>query len=72
MHKDVRARKITRTGGKDKTVVLGVRQRGGKTRAAVIPNRKRNTLHAAVADHVESGATVYTDALESYPGLDAM
>jgi len=29
MHKDVRERKITGTGGKDKTVVVGIRQRDG-------------------------------------------
>jgi transposase-like protein len=69
MHKDVRKRKITGTGGKDKTVVVGVKQRGGEARAAVVPNRKRPTLEAHVAEHVEPGAAVYTDALESYSGL---
>jgi transposase-like protein len=69
MHKSVRARKITGTGGKDKTVVLGVRQRGGETRAMVIPDQRRRTLHGRVADHVEPGSSVYTDALESYSGL---
>ena len=69
MHKDVRKRKITGTGGKDKTVVVGVRQRGGETRATVVPNRKRPTLEAHVAKHVEPGAAVYTDALPSYSGL---
>ncbi len=69
MHKDVRARKITGTGGKDKTVVLGVRQRDGEMRAAVAANRKRDTLHSYVGEHVELGTAVYTDALESYSGL---
>src|SRR6266853_1477134 len=32
MHKDVRARRITVTGGKDKTRVLGMVERGGKVR----------------------------------------
>jgi transposase-like protein len=69
MHKDVRKRKITGTGGKDKTVVVGVKQRGGEARATVVPNRKRPTLQAHVAEHVKPGAAVYTDALESYSGL---
>jgi transposase-like protein len=69
MHKDVRKRKITGTGGKDKTIVVGVRQRGGEMRAAVVPDRKRATLHGHVTAQVEPGATVYTDALESYSGL---
>ncbi len=69
MHKDVRKRKITGTGGKDKTVVVGVRQRDGEMRASVVADRKRATLHAHVAKNVEPGAAVYTDALESYSGL---
>ncbi len=69
MHKDVRARKITGTGGKDKTVVLGARQRDGEMRATVALDRKRGTLHAYVGEHIEPGSAVYTDALESYSGL---
>lgn len=69
MHEDVRKRKITGTGGKDKTVVVGVRQREGELRATVVPNRKRDTLHRHVGDHVSPGSTIYTDALESYSGL---
>ncbi len=39
-------------------------------RAAVVPDRKRKTLHGHVTANVEPGATVYTDELESYSGLD--
>ena len=39
MHKAVKARKITGTGGKDKTVVAGALKRGGEVRAEVIPDR---------------------------------
>jgi len=70
MHKHVRARKITGTGGKDKTVVVGVKQRGGEMRAAVVPDTKGPTLRRHVAANVERGAAVYTDALRSYSGLD--
>jgi len=69
MHKDERKRKIIGTGGKDKAVVVGVRQRGGEMRAAVVPDRTRKTLHGHVAENVEPGATVYTDELQSYSGL---
>ncbi len=41
MHAGKRAAKITGTGGKDKTPVLGILERGGKVRTKVIPNRKR-------------------------------
>ncbi len=71
MHKAERARKITGTGGKDKAVVVGTRQRGGEVRAAVVPDTKRQTLQDHVRENVEAGATVYSDALRSYTGLDA-
>ncbi len=48
MHKHERARKITGTGGKDKTIVLGIRQRGGEIRATVVPNARRRTLQGRV------------------------
>lgn len=38
MHKSDRARKISGTGGKDKTAVLGMVERGGAVRAEVVPN----------------------------------
>jgi transposase-like protein len=69
MHPAKRARKITATGGKDKTLVLGVRQRGGEVRAKVVPNNRRHTLHAEVEANVERGSAVYTDTLSSYTGL---
>ena len=69
MHKDVRARKITGTGGMDKTAVVGFRQRDGEVRASIVPDRKRKTLQSAVRDQVEPGSSVYTDSLSSYTGL---
>ena len=70
MHKGKRARKITGTGGKDKTAVMGILERGGKVRTTVIPNRKKKALQAEVRKHVEAGAALYTDALQSYSGLN--
>ncbi len=71
MHKWVREEKITGTGGKDKTMVVGVLERGGKVRAAVRGSQKKKALHAHVREHVEPGAEVFTDALKSYEGLSA-
>ncbi len=70
MHKDKRAEKITGTGGKDKAMVLGILERGGKVRTKVIESRKRKALQAEVRQHVEAGSAIYTDALKSYEGLD--
>jgi transposase-like protein len=69
MHVAQRRRRITGTGGKDKTAVMGIVQRGGKVRATVVPNRKKSALQAEVRKHVEAGSALYTDALLSYNGL---
>ena len=70
MHASKRERRITGTGGKDKTAVMGILERGGKVRATVIPNRKKSALQTEVRKYVEAGSALYTDALQSYNGLD--
>ncbi|MGI8960358.1 MAG: IS1595 family transposase [Bryobacteraceae bacterium] len=69
MHVGARKRRITGTGTKDKTAVMGILERGGKVRAMVVPNRKRHALQAEVKKHIEAGSALYTDALLSYDGL---
>lgn len=69
MHKWIREKKITGTGGKNKTMVVGVLERGGKVRATVRDSQKKKALHAHVKAHVEPGAQLFTDALKSYEGL---
>jgi transposase-like protein len=69
MHMDKRERRITGTGGKDKTMVMGVLERGGNVRTMVVASRKKNALQSEVKRHVEAGAALYSDALKSYDGL---
>ena len=69
MHVAQRRRRITGTGTKDKTAVMGILERGGKVRTMVVPNRKKHALQTEVKKHVEAGAALYTDALLSYDGL---
>lgn len=69
MHAGKRAARITGTGGKDKTAVMGILERGGKVRTSVIPNRKKKAIQSEVRKHVEAGSALYTDALLSYDGL---
>ena len=73
MHPRVRAKKVTGTGGKDKTAVLGILERGGKgnsrVRTKVVGNAKKKTLHNEVSQHVLAGSAIFTDALKSYEGL---
>ncbi len=70
MHRHVRARKITGTGGKDKTVVAGALQRGGHVRAEIVPDTTSKTLQAHVRKHVAEGAALYTDTHSAYTGLE--
>ncbi|MGB8890209.1 MAG: IS1595 family transposase [Candidatus Korobacteraceae bacterium] len=69
MHLSKRQRRITGTGGKDKAMVMGLLERGGRVRATVVQSRRRYALQAEVRRHVEVGAALYTDALQSYDGL---
>src|SRR5258705_3395574 len=71
MHVSERKRRITGTGTKDKTAVMGIVERGGKVKTIVVPNRKKSALQAEVRKHVEAGSALYTDALLSYSGLAA-
>lgn len=71
MHADKRRRKITGTGGTDKTAVTGIKERGGPLRASVVADVRKGTLQAAVRATVEPGSAVYTDAHASYTGLSA-
>jgi len=70
MHASKRARKVTGTGGKNKTAVMGILERGGKVRTKVVDNTKKKTLQSEIREHVLAGSAIFTDALQSYNGLD--
>ncbi|MGB7591219.1 MAG: IS1595 family transposase [Terriglobia bacterium] len=70
MHNEKSEARISGTGGKDKTPVMGFLQRGGKAKTEVIPNRKKQTLHGLVKGNVAAGSALYTDALASYDDLE--
>jgi transposase-like protein len=78
MHKDRRAKALNGKGKDNawagKAAVMGLiqrttKERKSRVRLAVIPSTKRNQLQSRVEKHVEDGATVYTDALQSYSNL---
>jgi len=70
VHAAKRAKKITGTGGKDKTIVMGILERGGEVRATVVPNRRKGEVQKQVREHVLAGSAIFTDELKSYEGLD--
>ena len=55
------------TGGKQG--VLGMRERGGNTKAMLIPDTTKETLHKAIHENVRSGSTLCTDENPSYKGV---
>lgn len=71
MHKSVHERRISGMGqsAKDKTIVMGLLERGGKIHTQLIPDRQKHTLQPVVRKHVEPGAALYTDEMGGYKGL---
>src|SRR5256885_6900655 len=61
MHRDKHRRRITETGTKDKTAVVGVLERGGEVRVSVVPNRRKHHLQGHIKEQVKEGGAVYTD-----------
>lgn len=75
MHKSVKARKITGTGGAGKTAVMGLLERGqgakkSRVQATVLLNTQRTNLHREVLRRVTPGSEVHTDEYSGYRGLD--
>ena len=57
-------------GAPGKTIVFGMKERGGDTRAEVILDVKKATLRAVTLEKVKRGSIVSTDELMSYGLLD--
>jgi transposase-like protein len=70
MHISKRERRITGTGPKDKVAVMGILERDGDVRLAVVPSRRKAVLQAEVRKQVAAGTALYTDFLLSYDGLE--
>lgn len=57
-------------GHAGKTGVIGFLERGGEVRVQIVDDLHKPALQRRVRDHVQAGATVITDELKSYRGLD--
>ena len=53
-------------GAAGKTIVMGMKERGGRVAAQVIPDVRKDTLRDVVLQNVEPGSVVSTDELVSY------
>lgn len=56
-------------GAQNKTIVLGMKQRGGNMIAMVIPDVKRATIQPLIEQYVRRGAIVHTDEWWAYHKL---
>jgi transposase-like protein len=54
----------------NKTLVLGMVERGGRVRAKVVENGRRHNLMPEILESISPDAKVYTDKLRSYDRLD--
>jgi len=56
-------------GGHGKAVVMGLLERGGKVKTAVIPHRRQNIPEKIVRELVEPGTEIHTDEFMGYNNL---
>ncbi len=55
-----------------KTAVLGMRERGGRTRAKPVQRTDAHTLHTEIHMNVQTGSTIHTDEHRGYQGIGGM
>lgn len=60
---------FTGAGPTNKTPIIGMRERGGKTRAFPVQSTGARGLQTAVRQNIEAGSTLHTDELPAYKGL---
>jgi transposase-like protein len=56
-------------GGRGKTAVLGIRERGGRVKAMPVPDNKGTTLLPEIQAGIAVGSTIHTDEHGGYAGL---
>ena len=59
-------------GAVGKVAVLGMRERGGRTKAMPIENVSIEDVHQAIHEHIAVGSTLYTDEHAAYNDLDGL
>ena len=66
VHRRSPSRRQARRGAEGKTIVMGLKERGGRIETRIIPDIKTATMRPIVLESVEKGSTVSTDELTSY------
>ena len=57
-------------GAANKTIVLGMIERGGEAIVKVIPDTKKDTVQESISENVVKGTEVHADMHHAYNGLD--
>jgi transposase-like protein len=71
MHAKKRAKALAAPESfKGKTIVVGMLERGGRVRAGVVAERTKAVLQEIAHTHVAPDATLITDELHAYKGID--
>lgn len=65
-HKD---KKVKGSGPAGKAVIFGLRERGGRTKAFLVPDAERETLLAVIKQHVRKKTLLSTDEARQYIGI---
>jgi transposase len=60
---------VDRVGEDDKTIVLGMAERGGDVITRVVENRRATTVIPHVIEHVKAGSKVATDEGRTFTDL---
>lgn len=65
-NKHANKKKHAGRGAVGKTAVIGMRERGGRTKAKPVRKVDGPTLHSTIREHVEQGSTLHTDEHAGY------
>jgi len=59
-------------GAVGKTAVIGMRERGGRTKAKVVANTDQETVHRVIHENVHVRSALHTDEFAAYRGLGGL
>jgi transposase-like protein len=71
MHKSKRDKTMSYQGSGNKAIVMGMLERGGKVRAKVVADRKRNNMQSVLEGNIHAGSHIITDEHANYPLIAA-
>jgi transposase-like protein len=68
-HGSARRNRVNQTGVAGKTAIVGLLERGGEVRAAVVPTRRKKLLQGHIKDNVNTGALTLHGCIHVLHGI---